>query len=140
MEVFWTVFAGTTVFVLGQIFVKFFIEPIHEFYRHTGEIADLLIYYANVYSNPGLCREEVLRQAHEDFRRHSTQLLARVHVIPLYRLWERLRIVPLRADVVKAGGYLIGISNDLTQRATVAEDNDRRRRGIEKLLRIETGE
>jgi hypothetical protein len=48
MQVFWTVFAGVMVFVTVQILVEIFIKPIHEFHRFTGEIADPLIYYANI--------------------------------------------------------------------------------------------
>ncbi len=48
-----TILGGFIVFVLGQIVVKFFIEPIHEQSKTIGEIAYSLIFYANLYSNPG---------------------------------------------------------------------------------------
>lgn len=141
MEVFWTVFAGVTVFVVGQIFVKFFIEPIHRFHEYTGEIADSLIYYANIYSNPGMAREELLKEAHDTFRRHSGKLLARIHAIRGYRFWARLRILPKRENAAKAGGYLIRLANGVYDKSMTASDyNTKRRREIEQLLNIETGE
>lgn len=50
--IFTTVVSGTLVFVVGQIILKFIIEPIHKQKEIIGEIADALIYYANLYTHP----------------------------------------------------------------------------------------
>jgi len=46
--VFLTVFAGVTTYVLGQLILKFLIEPVHELKRTIGEIAHSLVEHANV--------------------------------------------------------------------------------------------
>src|SRR5712692_7002353 len=105
MQVFWTVFAGVCVYVLGQIFVKFFLEPLQEFYKLRGEIGHSLIFYANVFSSPSLAGagdlndpNDPYRKAHETLRRQSAELFARTHVIPLFSLWSRLHLLPKRSD------------------------------------------
>ena len=52
ITIFATVISGTLIFVIGQIILKFIIEPIHKQKEIIGEIADALIYYADVFSNP----------------------------------------------------------------------------------------
>lgn len=47
-----TVLIGVVVYALGQIFSNFVIEPIHKQDEIRGEIADSLVFYADVYSNP----------------------------------------------------------------------------------------
>jgi hypothetical protein len=43
-----TIFGGILVFVIGQVVVKFIIEPLHEQAKLIGEIANSLIFFANV--------------------------------------------------------------------------------------------
>ena len=47
-----TVLIGITVCSIGQVTSKFLIEPIHEQDKIRGEIANVLIFYANIYANP----------------------------------------------------------------------------------------
>src|SRR2546422_935086 len=94
MQVFWTVFAGVSVFVVGQIMVKFFLEPIQEWYKLRGKISHSLIFYANVYSNTKACDDSVLKEASGIFRGQSCELFANVSTIPLYSLWSFLRLLP----------------------------------------------
>jgi hypothetical protein len=42
-----TILGGITIFVGGQILIKFIIEPFYEQSKLIGEIANSLIYYAN---------------------------------------------------------------------------------------------
>jgi hypothetical protein len=140
--VFLTVMSGTAVFVLGQILQKFFIEPIQELHKLRGEIADGLIFYANVYSNPrnpqDLSNEYDRAQA--AMRQLASRLLARTHAIPWYSLWDRLRFVPKRKNVAQASSFLIGLSNGVYDGGLDGGDhNSKRRREIEALLKLETG-
>ncbi len=109
-QVFWTVLSGVTVYVAGQIFVKFVIDPIQEFRKLTGEIGHSLIYYANVYSNTSFCEEATLR------------------------------LLPSRTDIIEAGSNLIGLANGvLDKNDTACERNNKRRKTLEHRLRLETG-
>ncbi len=53
-----TILGGVFVYVAGQLLTRFFIDPYHEYRKCVGEIADALIFYANIYSNPGLSTRE----------------------------------------------------------------------------------
>lgn len=135
-EVFYTVLSGVIVFVLGQIFIKFFIEPIHELKRLMGEIADALIFYANV---PAGGRLDVVEKPSEIFRQLSSQLMAKKHMIPFYTLWAIIGAVPNKDHILKAHSALIGISNGLydAQDPTYVKDC---RREVESALRLDTGQ
>ena len=131
-----TILGGILVFVVGRIIERFSIEPIHEQLRLTGEIADSLIFYANLYSSPGIGNPEKMGEASKVLRQQASQLMARTHVIPWYKLWQLLRIVPKHTDVIEASRNLIGLSNSIHQGDPMV--NNDRRKEIEKRLRIKT--
>jgi hypothetical protein len=131
-----TVIGGILVFVVGQIIAKFFIEPMHEQFRLIGEIANSLIFYANVYSNPGSGKPDKMDEASKMLRQQASQLMARTHAIRWYKLWQFLRIVPKYVDVIEASRNLIGPSNSIHQGNPMV--NNDMRKGIEKRLRIKT--
>ena len=109
-----TVFGAIVVLVAGQIITKFHIEPIHEQLRLIGEIADSLVFYANVYSNPEVAQEKKRVEASEVFRRHASQLRAKSNAIPWYQFWQSLiRGIPKDEDVQEAAKSLIGLSNSI---------------------------
>ncbi len=81
------VFGGVVVFVLGQVAVKFFIEPIQEVWRAIGEIADSLIFYADLHANPGPFACEKRMVASESFRRQASQLKGKTSVVAWDRFW-----------------------------------------------------
>ena len=43
--------AGLT--IISGVVVWVFIEPVHELFKLRGEVADSLVFYADVYSNRG---------------------------------------------------------------------------------------
>lgn len=139
--VFLTVVSGTAVYIIGQIFQKFFIEPIHELHKLRGEVADGLIYYANVYCSPRRpedCSDEYDR-AQVAMRQLASRLLARAHAIPWYSLWACLRFVPKRENVTRASKSLIGLSNGVYNvSADSGHYNSQCRGEIERLLKLET--
>ena len=142
-QVFWTVLSGVSVFVIGQLIVKLAIEPIHEYRKLCGEIADALIFYANVsvrYTNTGMPKE-LQEEAQRTYRRLAGQLYARAHVIRLYPVWSLVGLAPRRKDLAKASSNLIGLSNnvfDLSVDASRAKSEYRD--DIKKFLDLETGE
>jgi len=44
---------GVAIFVLGQVLLRFFLEPIQEQRRIIGEIASALVYLANIQDSTG---------------------------------------------------------------------------------------
>ena len=131
-----TVLVGVSVYVIGQILAKFFIEPIHEQARLIGEIAIDLIFYANVYCNPGGSAPEKMDEASEVLRQKASLLRAKTHAVPWYVLFEVMRFAPKLSDIIKASGDLIGLSNSVHRGDPV--QNDRWRKEVEKLLNIRT--
>lgn len=132
-----TIFGGIVVFTMGQVIAKFLIEPIHEEFKLIGEITDSLIFYANVYLNPGTLKTEKMDEAQTVLRQRATQLMAKTHTIRLYKLWQLLKIVPKYGDIVEARKNLIGLSNSIQNGDP--EENHKRVEEIEKLLHIKTG-
>lgn len=54
MDSFFTVVTGVSVLVIGQFIVKAFIDPSRELAKSIGAISYALIFYANVYTSPGI--------------------------------------------------------------------------------------
>lgn len=108
-----TVIAGTGVYTLGQLIAKFIIEPIHKQKEVIGDIADALVFYANVYSNPGIHAKEKVDEASKRFRQLSGLLRARSYLIPSYDRMAKMKLVLLRTDIEKAASGLMGVSNSV---------------------------
>jgi hypothetical protein len=137
-----TVAGGIVILVFGQIIVKFLIEPLHEQAKLIGEIANSLIFYANVgaptepYYYAQLKEaakldepirklaveryEQIIKNewkkaddAAQNLREQASQLMGRTHAIPLYRLWQFLRVVPRIEDVLESSSQLIGMANSV---------------------------
>lgn len=123
-----TVITGTSVYTLGQLISKFVINPIHKQKELIGDIADALVYYADVYSNPGVGKKEKIDEAHKRFRQLSGLLRARSYIIPSYNRVAKMKLVPLRSDIERAANSLIGISNSVyggPNESTSRQHNDR---------------
>jgi len=137
-----TIAGGVIVYALGHLSVALFVEPIHRLRSLIGEIADSLIFYANVYSNPELNigTIELYDKASETLRRHASQLKARAYAIPWYHLWALMRLVRKKTEIEEASAELIGLSNSVHGGPGITGlENDKKRRIIEKLLGIRTG-
>lgn len=119
MSVFWTVLAGVVVFVVGQAIQRFILEPIQEQRRIIGDIANALVFLANVGPLPewAPAGDLVLPASHEEASRTIRSLAARLRAtlwtIPLYNWWAGLRLIPPRAAIDTASQQLIGWSNSL---------------------------
>lgn len=108
-----TILGGLTVLVLGQIVIKFLVEPLHEQRKLIGETVDSLIFYANVYSNPGLSKEEAMDEASEDLRRKASLLRARTYAIPGYAVLALCRLTRPQSAIEDAARNMIFVSNSV---------------------------
>ena len=122
-----TIIGGVCIFVLGQILLKFFIEPIHNLKAQIGRVTDMLIFYADIYFNPGLNTEDQAKTASRDIRRTASDLMAKTATVSWYSIWYMFRILPKRSDVFYAHRELVGLSNGLFQ-----GDPDRNTKRVEK--------
>lgn len=115
-----TVFGGIMVFVGGQLVTRFFIDPIHEQDKLLGEIANLLILYANVSyikGNPPAKDSSDWKQIEDmsqELRRISGRLRGATYSMRAYWLFQKFQLVRLNRDeVLEISKSLIGWSNFL---------------------------
>jgi len=129
-----TIIGGVIIFVAGQIIVRFVIQPIEELKKTIGEVADLLIYYANWYSGgPWLPeKQDIAETAKSALRQKASQLRGRANVVPCYAIFSRLSLLPTRGNIIKASDCMIGIVNSLD--GTHGRENKGRRKEIVEAL------
>lgn len=111
MEVFFTVLAGAGAFSLGQVVLKLLIEPVHSLKSTIAEISHCLSLYANVYANPQPPGDDRQREASNVFRTLASDLRAKAHLVPGYRVTARVFGLPNRAGVDAAAKHLIFLHN-----------------------------
>ncbi|MBI5694968.1 MAG: hypothetical protein HZC51_04380 [Nitrospirae bacterium] len=136
-EVFLTVVSGVVVFVLGQIVIKFFIEPIHEQRKAIGVACDTLIFYSGYYACPKSVfndpdREEAMRKTRE----LSTLLISQTHLIPWYPFFENIRIVKKKSVIISAARDIIGLTSDMYDENNGCAHSRSRINEIERKLNI----
>ncbi len=113
-----TVLTGVTVFVVGQAFTRFVIEPLHEQRKVIGAIADALIYHAHYFADsgpPAVQDLERLNAAADQFQRLASDLTAKSIAIPGYRVLALVRAVPRYDKVLEARRSLWGLGNWLAR-------------------------
>jgi hypothetical protein len=143
-----TILGGVLIFVVSQIVLKFVLEPIYDLNKLRGEIAYSLMFYANVYmdSFPSLAGFittnfgediKVRDNVQKIFREQASLLCPKASVIPWFKMWELLKIVPRYRDIAEATTELIGLSNSIHDKGM--EFNKLRRDKIRKLLNIKIG-
>lgn len=113
-----TILGGVFVYVSGQIITRFFIDPYHEYTKILCEIADALIYYADLYMNPGggsvdETRGPRIDEARKILRQKASSLCVRTHAIPAYGVFANCKLVPQRVDIQQAFAALISLSNSI---------------------------
>lgn len=111
MTTFITIISGVAVFVIGQIFLRVFIEPWQEYLQLKGKLSSSLTYYANVYSNPGCGKFELNDEARNETRKLASELDAIVNKIIFYDFFSYIRLFPERERIIAAKAALIGLSN-----------------------------
>lgn len=117
-----TIVGGVIIYIFGQIFSKFFIDPMAEQRKTIGEIADALIYYANIYSNPSSNNSERRNTAHLKLRELATLLRSKTHLIPKYKFFEKWGLVIKVESIREASNNLIGLSNSVVMLSTGSEN------------------
>ena len=111
MTVFFTIFAGVSIFVIGQILLKMILEPIQELKKAIGDIEYNLVEYAQVYANPKPPDHEHQTEMSRRMRALASNLNARMCVVPAYDKIGALFGLPMQQNVVLARRELIALSN-----------------------------
>ena len=133
-----TVISGVFIFVIGQLLVKVFVEPIHKLRALKGDIVGFLTYYSDVYlSLPDLNKEEDVRKVSTEARKLGSDLMARALVVPCYRFCSVLRAGPRFRDIAIAHRELIGLSNTVLAKSdSVPERATKRLEKIKSALHL----
>jgi len=135
METSSVIISGVTVFLLGEVFVRFFLGPLHKLKEIKGEIASILLFYANNYgqqyqkiapileeegADERIIDERVagakkwnddLSRASDETRAAAAKLIAVAEGIPFYKILAMIKIVPSKKSILGAKSNLIGLSN-----------------------------
>ncbi|MDQ1328693.1 MAG: hypothetical protein QG567_1071 [Campylobacterota bacterium] len=117
MEIFATIITGVFVFVLGQMILKLFLEPLQELQKIQRQLIEDVSFYANIYYNSTIDTPEFRNKVYETsdiLRKNAVKLNAIVLTIPLYKYLEKLNIVTKKSDISTIQSRLIGISNLMT--------------------------
>jgi len=108
---FYTVVSGYLVFVLGQITINFWLNPVKRQKETIGEIQDATIYYANVFSP--MMNKTTQDAASKRFRQLATQLVSTTRIIPFYKFSRLIFGLPSIKSIGSAHHSLVGLSNSV---------------------------
>lgn len=111
--VFFTVLSGVITFVIGQLIVKLFLDPIQELNKTIAWISYMLVERANVIANPGVSKKEIMNETSDSLRKLSSQLHAHLYIVPLYNKTSKIFCLPSKDKLIDASSALIGLSNSI---------------------------
>lgn len=134
-NLFITIIVAVSIFVSGQVIIKFIIDPIHDFRKLLGEIKHELIFHAQAIQTPVGTREKE-DEASLVLRKLSCHLLSKTFSIPFYRQLSSVvpKFLPPKENINDASKWLIGLSNSVHTKDR--SDNYKKVARIEKMLKI----
>ena len=112
-----TIIAGFMIFVTGQIFLKWIIEPVHQLKKTIADITHTHVRYAHLIHNPQIIPPELHQTAHDKLRQLSGQLYGDMALIPLYSLLRWFFWLPTKKNVYRSAQHLIATANWMNVRS-----------------------
>jgi hypothetical protein len=153
------IISGVLVFIIGEIIVRFFLNPLYKFKEIKGEIASTLLFHANNYGreiiridfkvnlqpeselqenekikSPEKINDE-LKQARKETRSVAAKLISSAESIPFYKIMAGMKIVPTKKNISSSKSNLIWLSNSFIGGKEV--ESIERSKNICSLLSIE---
>lgn len=139
-QIFWTITAGVSIFVFGQIISKFIIDPIQKQKEILGKISYALSFYGNRFpfmdDKGKIINIDELNKSSEEIRSLASDIRATRYSIPFYNLFSSIKIVPNANAIKETSTSLIGWSNSLFSNQ-IPNDRHHFRKEISKVLGIE---
>jgi len=135
-------FGAVTVYVIGQILLKFFVEPVHDLRKEVGKVRFNLSFYATTIHNPIGRTVERSNDAEEALMKSSSKLISQIHAVPLFAVTRFLAfgVIPNKKSIEDAAVQLRGLTTYLHQTDERATDYldviGKRVEKIEKLLNL----
>ena len=113
MTLFTTILAGVSVFVLGQVFLKWMLEPVQDLRK---VIAEILFYLASDHStihNVEIVNKEEALSVGKNLERLGARLLASQNLIPFYGKARKVFGLPKHESIAFASKRLSLISKSM---------------------------
>ena len=135
-----TILFAVIIFLIGQVLIKTIIGPVQEAKKTIAHIARDLIYYHNVYADPGSRHSaETETEAYTCLRDLASQLIVGRYMIPLYPLVSNIFCLPSAADNDLARKELLALSNNVYSENKVRREiGTSKMENIKRLLKIDT--
>lgn len=92
-----TILGGVLVFVIGQVILKVFLEPVFELRRSIGFVSSIFLRHQAKITN-GRINDEI----QVDLKNASSQLLVNSQAIPLYPLCATIFRLPSKGRLLRA--------------------------------------
>jgi hypothetical protein len=138
----WGGLAGITVYVIGQLLSKFFIDPLHELRKVIGEVRFNLAFHAPTIHTPIDRIDETSETARQSLMKSSCDLLAKLHAVPGFNIVRHLSFgtLPNVKNIESAAVQLRGLSTYIHKKGDKANGDieiiNKRVAKIESLLRL----
>lgn len=113
MDVFATIVAGVTVFLLGQITLKLVIEPVQKLREAIAEVAFHLANDHAVIHNAKMVKEEQVVAVSVNFTQLGARLVSSQQLVPFYDQLRKVFALPYKADIGMAAQRISQISNHM---------------------------
>lgn len=106
-----TILAGVAVFILGQIFLKLVIDPVHNLKKAISDIAHALINHAHIYSNAEVVSKEEAHRVYLELRSLASSLNSSYYMVPLYKCTRVPFCLPKEDSIHKSSKNLVALAN-----------------------------
>ena len=134
-EIFLTVISGVLVFVLGQLFIEYFLKPIQSYKQLRAKIAYNLTLYAHFYMNPRKItqKNEDYSNASYDLRKLAAEVDSMIELKPFWNFF-----IARKTTLREVSKNLIGLSNGFYSDNSLPtiQSNDTCRKNIYALLKL----
>ncbi len=118
MEMFFTVLAGVTVFLLSQVLLEFYVKPAVKLKNEISKVS-----YFTLLHQASLTNGDGTEDIQQEIRHRSAQLLSASAAAPTEDRLRRLLGLPQRGSVLKACGLLNEIGYLVFQPSPVVKTN-----------------
>lgn len=110
-NVFITIFCGVTVYILGQIILKMFIDPVAELKKTISQVQYNLVKFSHILFNSEVFEQDKVEEIFLELRSLSAHLLAKTSIIPWYDYTCSIFGLPKIDNIRKASTNLIALGN-----------------------------
>ncbi len=111
METFFTVLAGVLVFVIGQIIVQVWLNPLQQLKNAIVDVSEVLTKHEGTIISLAIAPLEARKTVSQDMAIMAARLSGRRELIPFYAKARLLYTLPSQTNIQEAIGSLNAISN-----------------------------